>query len=223
MIDVTSATSHATTNEPDGTDRTGDGYHHGDLPNALRRAAVEVIEERGAGGFSLREVARRAGVSHTAPAHHFGDMKGLLTSVAEEGFAALHGASEAAIATIDDPVEQLIALGQAYVSMASTHRGHCEVMFRTDIVDADDPELQSCGLEAYEVLDRVVRRMIADEGLSVDVDEATWLCWSAMQGLVQLAPKISLIAQLRGGDPPEIDDLIARFTTLMVDGIRNAS
>ena len=61
-------------------------YHHGDLPNALRRAAVEVIEERGLGAFSLREVARRAGVSHTAPAHHFGDMRGLLTSVAIEGF-----------------------------------------------------------------------------------------------------------------------------------------
>ena len=215
MGGVTSGTSTPTA-------KTGDGYHHGDLPNALRRAAVEVIEERGAGGFSLREVARRAGVSHTAPAHHFGDMKGLLTSVAEEGFAALHEVSEEAVATSDDPVDQLTALGQAYVSLATTHRGHCEVMFRTDIIDTDDPELMSCGLEAYEVLDRVVRRMITDEGLSADVDEVTWLCWSTMQGLVQLAPKISLIAQLRGGESPEVDELIARFTTLMVDGIRNA-
>lgn len=219
MGDVTSATTAPTSR----AGKSGDGYHHGDLPNALRRAAVEVIEERGAGGFSLREVARRAGVSHTAPAHHFGDMKGLLTSVAEEGFAALHDASEAAISTTDDPVEQLTALGQAYVRMATTNRGHCEVMFRTDIVDVDDPELQSCGLEAYEVLDRVVRTMVENEQLSVDVDEVTWLCWSTMQGLVQLAPKIALIAQVRGGEAPEVDDLIARFTTLMVDGIRNAS
>ena len=48
-------------------------YHHGDLPDTLRRAAAELIAERGAAGFSLREVARRAGVSHAAPAHHYGD------------------------------------------------------------------------------------------------------------------------------------------------------
>ncbi|MEZ5259295.1 MAG: TetR-like C-terminal domain-containing protein [Ilumatobacteraceae bacterium] len=114
-------------------------------------------------------------------------------------------------------------MGRSYVSMATTHRGHCEVMFRTDIIDTDDPELQTCGLEAYGVLEAVVRRMIDDEHLSVDVDEVTWLCWSAMQGLVQLAPKIAVIAQARGNEPPEVDALIERFTALMVDGIRNAS
>jgi AcrR family transcriptional regulator len=212
---VTSATSSALT-------ATSDGYHHGDLPNALRRAAVEVIEERGAGGFSLREVARRAGVSHTAPAHHFGDMKGLLTSVAEEGFEALRAACVVALDGVDDPVEQLIALGRAYVSLAATNRGHCEVMFRTDIIDTDDPELVDCGLEAYGILEATVRRLIEHEQLRVGVDEATWLCWSAMQGLVQLQPKIGAIGQLKGVTVPPVDDLIARFTEMMVDGIRNA-
>ena len=201
---------------------TSHGYHHGDLPNALRRAAVEVIEERGAGGFSLREVARRAGVSHTAPAHHFGDMKGLLTSVAEEGFAALHAACTVAIDGVDDPVDQLTALGRAYVSLARTNRGHCEVMFRTDIIDTDDPELVTCGLEAYGLLEATVRRLIEAEDLRVGVDEATWLCWSAMQGLVQLQPKIELIGQLKDVPVPAVDQLIARFTEMMVDGIRNA-
>ena len=202
---------------------TSDGYHHGDLPNALRRAAVEVIEERGAGGFSLREVARRAGVSHTAPAHHFGDMKGLLTSVAEEGFEALHAACVIATEGIDDPVDRLTALGRAYVSLARTNRGHCEVMFRTDIIEADDPELVSCGLRAYGILESTVRNLIDTEGLRVGVDEATWLCWSAMQGLVQLQPKIELMGQLKGAPAPAVDVLIARFTAMMVDGIRNAT
>jgi AcrR family transcriptional regulator len=216
---VTSATTPAT-NGPAAS--TSDGYHHGDLPNALRRAAVQVIEERGAGGFSLREVARRAGVSHTAPAHHFGDMKGLLTSVAEEGFAALHAACTVAMDGVDDPVEQLTALGRAYVSLARTNRGHCEVMFRTDIIDTDDPELLTCGLEAYGLLEASVRRLIELEDLHVGVDEATWLCWSAMQGLVQLQPKIERIGQLKDVPVPAVDQLIARFTEMMVDGIRNA-
>ena len=54
-------------------------YHHGDLPAALRAAAVDLIQERGPAKFSLREVARRAGVSYAAPSHHFGDARGLLS------------------------------------------------------------------------------------------------------------------------------------------------
>lgn len=208
---MTSATTHTST-----------GYHHGDLPNALRRAAVEVIEERGVGGFSLREVARRAGVSHTAPAHHFGDMKGLLTSVAEEGFDELHRVCLEAISGIDDPADRMDALGRAYVSLARSHRGHCEVMFRVDIIDTEDPELMECGLESYQVLESAVVSLIEAEHLDVDVDDATWFCWSTMQGLVQLEPKIALLAQLKGRDQVPTDDLIGRFTNLMLNGIRHA-
>jgi AcrR family transcriptional regulator len=211
MSTVTSATAHTST-----------GYHHGDLPNALRRAAVEVIEERGVGGFSLREVARRAGVSHTAPAHHFGDMKGLLTSVAEEGFDELHRASVEAIAGIDDPAERLDALGRAYVRLARSHRGHCEVMFRVDIVNTDDPELMECGIESYQVLESTVASLIEAEQLDVDLDDAAWFCWSTMQGLVQLEPKITLLAQLKGRDEVSTDDLIDRFMHLTLNGLRHA-
>lgn len=204
------------------TATTHDGYHHGDLPNALRRAAVEVIEERGVGGFSLREVARRAGVSHTAPAHHFGDMKGLLTSVAEQGFDELNRVCTEAIDGIDDPAERLDALGRAYVSLARSHRGHCEVMFRVDIVDTDDPELLSCGMESYHVLESTVAALIEAEGLEVDLDDATWFCWSTMQGLVQLEPKIGLVNQAHGGSPVTTDELISRFTSLLLNGLRHA-
>ena len=91
-------------------------YHHGNLPTALRCAAAEVITEHGLGGFSLREVARRAGVTHTASAHHFGDVTGLLTSLAAEGFERLYEVTSAAVAEHADPVERLVALGQAYVA-----------------------------------------------------------------------------------------------------------
>lgn len=200
-----------------------DRYHHGDLPNALRCAAVEVIRERGLGAFSLREVARRAGVSHTAPAHHFGDVRGLLTSIATEGFGELHRVTAAAAARFDDPVQQLQAIGEAYVGLARSHPAHCEVMFRRDLIDEDDERLTECGLEAYGVLERTVQQLIDTEGLDIPVDDAAWMCWSATQGLVVLEEKIGMINELHGGDPVSTSELMRRFTAMLVAGMRNVS
>ncbi|WP_291820351.1 helix-turn-helix domain-containing protein, partial [Bosea sp. (in: a-proteobacteria)] len=75
-----------------------DGYHHGDLRQAMIDAAEAVLAERGVGGFTLRECARRAGVSAAAPAHHFGNLAGLLTAVATLGFDGLSDAMDAAAA-----------------------------------------------------------------------------------------------------------------------------
>ncbi|MDW3214860.1 MAG: TetR/AcrR family transcriptional regulator [Ilumatobacteraceae bacterium] len=200
---------------------SGTGYHHGDLPNALRAAAVDVIDERGLGSFSLREVARRAGVSHTAPAHHFGDIRGLLTSVATEGFDALYAALCAAGDGVSDPVERLIALGEAYVSLARSNHAHCEVMFRVDVVDPDNAQLQLAGMRAYVVLEDTVRALIDDEQLDADLDDVTWLCWSAMQGLVTLGPKIELIATIKGRPEPSSNDLVREFAYHIVAGLRS--
>lgn len=198
-------------------------YHHGDLPNALRCAAVDVINERGLGSFSLREVARRAGVSHTAPAHHFGDMRGLLTSLAIEGFEALQCATVDAGSGIDDPIERLAAIGTAYVKLAESNHAHCEVMFRTDVVDPDDDRLRLAGMQAYAVLEGAIQAILDDEGLTADIDEATWFCWSIVQGLVALGPKISLISEMKFGAPASTAQLVSRFTTLIVGGLRNSS
>lgn len=199
-----------------------DTYHHGDLPNALRRAAVDVIDERGLGSFSLREVARRAGVSHTAPAHHFGDVRGLLTSVAEEGFRALHTATSEAIGDLTDPIDRLAAIGEAYVRLAQSHHAHCEVMFRTDVVDPTDPDLLAAGRGAYSVLVDTVAELIETDHLDIDLDEAAWFCWSTMQGLVVLGPKIEVMAGIKGIPVRSSSDLVRRFTELIVAGLRTA-
>jgi AcrR family transcriptional regulator len=197
-----------------------DRYHHGDLPNALRHAAVDVIDERGLGAFSLREVARRAGVSHTAPAHHFGDMRGLLTSVATEGFDALYQATSTAAAGAPDPVARLTAIGEAYVELARSNHAHCEVMFRTDVIDTDDPVLIEAGMRAYAVLQDTLQAIIEDEQLDVSLDDATWFCWSTIQGLVTLGPKIQVINEHHGGEPVSTRELVDRFTALIVAGLR---
>lgn len=200
---------------------SGTAYHHGNLPATLRRSAVEVIDERGLGAFSLREVARRAGVSHTAPAHHFGDVRGLLTSVATEGFEALFASMNEAAAGVGDPVERLAAIGDAYVRLARSNHAHCEVMFRTDVVDPDDAALQTAGMLAYSVLEDTVREILEQDGLHVELDEATWLCWSTMQGLVALEPKLELISERHGSGPASSRDLVRRFTELIVAGLRS--
>ena len=106
-------------------------YHHGDLRRVLLDAAVAAIAERGAAALSLRDLARRAGVSHAAPTHHFRDKAGLLTAVAAEGFALLG----TALAEADD----FAATGVAYVRFATTHPGHFAVMFRPVLYHRDDP------------------------------------------------------------------------------------
>lgn len=196
-------------------------YHHGDLPHALCQAASEVISEKGLGGFSLREVARRAGVSHTAPAHHFGDMTGLLTALATNGFNALYDAQEALIDPDAPPAERLASVARAYVELAQEHPGYCEVMFRVDVVDASDPTLQEAGMRSYGTLVRTVEDLITQEGLSADVNDVTSLCWCAMQGLVVLRPKLELVDGLQGIDVVAMGDRIERFVAILLNGIRH--
>jgi AcrR family transcriptional regulator len=112
-------------------------YHHGDLRRALLSAAVEAITESGPTALSLRDLARRAGVSHAAPTHHFGDKAGLLTALAAEGFDLLAGA----LTAVPPDPGGFLEVGVAYVRVAVEHRAHFEVMFRPDLYHADDPEL----------------------------------------------------------------------------------
>ncbi|MDX6233869.1 MAG: hypothetical protein QOH68_2946 [Nocardioidaceae bacterium] len=109
-------------------------YHHGNLPRVLLDGALAAIAEKGAANLSLRDVARRAGVSHAAPAHHFGDKRGLLTAIAVEGF---DGLTEATAAAAGDHV----AGGLAWIRWALGHPAHYEVMFSPGLLRLDDPEL----------------------------------------------------------------------------------
>lgn len=164
------------------------GYHHGDLARSLGQAAVELIEERGIAALSLRELARRAGVSHAAPAHHFGDRAGLLTAVATEGFRRFGAAlADARQAAGPNPFAQLAATGRAYVHFAARERGYFELMFRPEHLNQADPELQAASQASYQVLlDTVIAAQAAGMAPGVDPQSVALGAWASVHGLATL-------------------------------------
>ena len=204
---------------PSAPEADSSGYHHGDLPGALREAAVEVILDKGLGAFSLREVARRAGVSHAAPGYHFGDVRGLLTSVAIEGFETLYNETAEAAAGLQDPVERLEAIGRAYVRVGVRYPAHCEVIFRDDVINADDERVQVAGLRAYSLLESTVADIAEQYNSSFDVTDAARLCWAMVQGLVQLQSKFGQLDATLGMPSIDIEARAERFTELILTGL----
>lgn len=180
-------------------------YHHGDLPRALLEAAVQAIAEAGPAAVSLRDLARRAGVSHAAPAHHFGDKAGLLTAVATDGFQRL-------AATLGEAYQasgSFLEVGVAYVRFAVTHRAHFEVMFRPELYHPDDPEL----IRAREAARALLYPPAAEAANTPDSGgdiRAGVAAWSLVHGLATLWLNHNLPPQL-GDDPEQITRDVAYY------------
>lgn len=175
------------------TSTSPDHYHHGNLAEALLAAVGDIIASDGVEAVSLRAAARRVGVSHAAPTHHFGDKRGLLTAFAARGFRRFARAlRDAAAAPGPDgrpasPEQQLLASGRAYVRFALEQRHYFDVMFRHEFTDFDDPELHEAGEEAFGVLLELVAACRAD-GLVDDPDtrRLALAAWSFTHGLAHL-------------------------------------
>jgi AcrR family transcriptional regulator len=133
-------------------------YHHGDLRRKLLDVTEEIILEKGVDGFTLREAARRAGVSPAAPAHHFKDARGLLTAVALLGFQEFGEALRKADETGGgDPERRLHEQGLAYVRFALEHPARFQLMFREEKLDAMNEEFAAVAKQSYDVLEGAVR------------------------------------------------------------------
>lgn len=165
-------------------------YHHGDLRATLIAATEDLLAERGPDAFSLREVARRAGVSPAAPAHHFGDAAGLLTAVATQGFAELTQALREGVASGgDDALAALRGQGLGYVRFALRRPGRFRLMFREGVLHPD-AELHRQADAAFEELAAGVRHAA---GLSdaTQMTPAHWnaviTLWSLVHGYAHLA------------------------------------
>jgi AcrR family transcriptional regulator len=179
-------------------------YHHGDLPRALLEAALQAIAEVGPAAVSLRELARRTGVSHAAPAHHFGDKAGLLTAVAADGFERL----AATLGQAYQATGSFLEVGVAYVRFAVTHRAQFEVMFRPELYRTDDPNL----VRARDAARSLLYPPAAAVANSPDGDQvrAAVAAWSLVHGLATLWLNHNLPPQL-GDDPEQITRQVAHY------------
>ncbi|WP_227983630.1 TetR/AcrR family transcriptional regulator [Nocardia spumae] len=174
---------------------TKTSYHHGDLRATLLRAAADQIAAEGVDAVSLRALAQRAGVSHAAPAHHFGNRQGLLTALAIRGFELL--ADE--LRTEHDDFREMAV---AYIRFAGRYPGHFDVMFRHDLLRADDPDL----IAARTASGAELRSGVARLGVSDAARPATELAaWSLVHGFASLWREGALTdSELGGADPERI-------------------
>jgi AcrR family transcriptional regulator len=173
------------------------GYHHGDLREALLAAADELLHEEGLQGLTLRACARRAGVSHAAPKHHFDDLSDLLSEVAARSFDQLTRRLEAARVKVgEDPDERFTAAAHTYVEYARTHPAHFRLMFRTDSLKTCNETLDHARSRTFAELADIITLQrgepdVAPEELNERILEAglmedILIGWSYVHGYTQL-------------------------------------
>jgi len=163
-------------------------YHHGNLREALLQGAVRVIAELGPAAFTLREVARRAGVSHNAPYRHFRDKDALLAAVAAQGFRELTRAMRERSERQSNALDKLKQSGLAYVAFAIRRPQRFTAMFDAPVIACKDPEYLQASQEAFNTLGNHTRNSQAEGQLPAGNTMArTLYAWSLVHGIAKLA------------------------------------
>ncbi len=164
-------------------------YHHGDLENALIQAGVEILSKEGIEGLSLRKVAKRVGVSYSAPYAHFKDRQALIAAISTEGFKQLYDALEIAVAAhADDPRQQLVEAAWTYVQFATDSPAIFKVMFSGVLEkEKDYPSFVEISRKAF---DKVVQIVQACQQAGVlrpaDPELMTVSMWGQVYGVISL-------------------------------------
>jgi AcrR family transcriptional regulator len=198
-------------------------YHHGDLRRALVDTALALVTEEQEWTFSLRELARRAGVSHNAPYNHFAEKRDLLGAVAAVGFERLSDGMLSAIVGITEPEEALIACARTYMRLGLANPALYRLMFGqalADTVYADRPSIaRSAGAAARGVLEDIIMRGARSGAFAASPDDpqdlalAALSMWSAAHGLTLL-----IIDHLTRPDL-SIDDMIETVLRTVTHGL----
>ncbi|EXU62980.1 TetR family transcriptional regulator [Streptomyces sp. PRh5] len=179
---------------------TEDGQDTG-LRSRLVDVGVELVDEEGAGALSLREIARRAGVSHGAPRRYFPTHLSLLSAIARRGFESLAAQAGEAVAVHEgEPREQLTALARSWLDFALTNRGMFELMFRHDLLESGHLGLRETSLPLFATLVDLVAGARPDSGAEPRI--VAGALWANLHGIAQLWGWGSLQLAV-GGDDPE--------------------
>ncbi|APO66269.1 TetR family transcriptional regulator protein [Rhizobium gallicum] len=200
-------------------------YHHGDLHRAIVGAALDVLSESQSTEFSLRELARRAGVSHNAPYKHFADKRELLAAVSAVGFELLAKQMTAATKELDSPRERLAAIARAYVSGGVNNPALYRLMFGGYLTGQDNgrPAVERTAAENMKALlvdaisDGALGRPIPNTAANTrKIDGAILIFWSQMHGLTLL-----LVDRLVGPND-KMEALTESVLQGMLDGLANS-
>lgn len=199
-------------------------YHHGDLRRALIDTALQLVTEEQDWTFSLRELARRTGVSHRAPYNHFHEKLDLLAAVAAVGFERLRDGMRRAMVGIDEPEALLVAICRTYVRLGLENPALYRLMFGpalSDVGSVDRPPVaRIAGADARAVLEEVILRGARSGVFAVSPDNpqdlalAALSAWSAAHGLTML-----VIDRIPRADL-SVDDMIENLLRMVVAGMR---
>lgn len=160
-------------------------YHHGDLRKALLHGALEILDEQGIEAVTIRAVAQRAGVGHSAPANHFKDKKALLTQVATDIFIELGSTISNAISVNPlEKTEQFHALTAAVYAYAWSHPNRYRLLWRRDCIDHDHLDYKKAGDAIYNQLKTVMEHETNTAGLGAETGVIA--LWSVVHGYVCL-------------------------------------
>ena len=186
-----------------------------DVKRKVLDASLAFIAQEGPDALSMREVARRAGISHQAPYHYFGDRAGIFSAITEEGFRMLTGAFREVLASSSHPSRGCF---EQYVNLARTHPGHFRVMFRADIcglgkdVAASNAADESFG-ELLKMVDRITGGPVSESS------RYAWasLMWSTAHGLATLLLDGPLLIKVPKSIDSErhIEDVITLMTEMV--------
>jgi AcrR family transcriptional regulator len=194
-------------------------YHHGDLREALLTAAESLLVAGGPAGVTLRACARLAGVSHAAPQHHFRNMADLLAEVAARGFDRLCMRLQEALERADhDPEAGYIAIARTYVGFARSDSALFRLMFRSDVLNAENAALLTASRRSYATMVNIITRLRGDPPVDFDdlqrriqdpgLKEDILISWSHIHGFAQLLLEGQLGMFLGAGE--SVDDFVER-------------
>jgi AcrR family transcriptional regulator len=201
-----------------GRRKGGDGYHHGYLKDALILAGRQILDEEGVRALTMREVARRAGVSHAAPAHHFASPGVFLAEITSRGFDDFTRTLDDARAdSASRPVaEQICAMGRNYVRFALANRALFRLMFDRDTHTTPTEALEESARRAYQRLVNAVRDLDRDVE-ETELSERVDAIWALVHGFSHLLLEGKVCH--RDPSPEAVDRQVTRALRAYIAGL----